>query len=409
VDLNRNYGAFWGGPGASTSPDADTYRGSRPWSEPESAAVHDFTAGLPVTGVQSLHNVAALVLRPPGFRALGLAPDEGRLKALGDAMAAATGYASRYGYELYEVTGATEDWNYVAQGAFGYTIELGGAFPGDPDFQGTYQTHVVDQYLGREGTSSAGKGVREALLLAAEEAMDTRDHAVVRGHAPPGTVLTLSKSFSTTTSPLCSDTLAADACGPTTPELSMPDGVRTRLTVGEDGTFAWHMGPSTRPFVRARGGHERWTLSCDRSTTVVKAVFADRGQVVDVDPCDPNSLPRAGAAGTAPVVKRVSANLQGITRRALRRGGRVLVTLRCPVTACRADVRITGGTVTVAKRDAIALAKDRRVTVAVPVTSLAPTLLKLRYVPRLLHAQITFRTATGNATTVKPSSVIASR
>src|SRR3954470_13239253 len=83
VDLNRNYGAFWGGSGSSTTYTDDDYRGPAPWSEPETQAIHELSQGLPITGVDSLHNVAALVLRPPGFRGLGLAPDETKLKALG--------------------------------------------------------------------------------------------------------------------------------------------------------------------------------------------------------------------------------------------------------------------------------------------------------------------------------------
>src|SRR5262249_18828970 len=35
VDINRNYGYMWGGPGASTSVTDVTYRGAGPFSEPE--------------------------------------------------------------------------------------------------------------------------------------------------------------------------------------------------------------------------------------------------------------------------------------------------------------------------------------------------------------------------------------
>jgi hypothetical protein len=401
VDLNRNYGAFWGGQGASTSGDADTYRGAGPWSEPETAAVHELTQRLQVTGVQSLHNVAALILRPPGFRALGPGPDEARLKELGDAMAAATGYDSRYGHELYEVTGATEDWNYVAQGAFGYTIELGGAYRGDPDFQGTFQTHVVDQYLGRAGTSAAGKGVREALLLAAEEARDARDHIVLRGQAPTGTTLRLRKRFDTVTSPLCSDTLTVDACGPTMPALSVPDLLDTTLTVGESPSFVWHAGPSTRPFVRETGARETWTLTCERgrAAPVTKAVFADRGQTIGVHACDRSSLPRPVQADQAPAVSRVSA--LAVTNRltAVRRTRALRLALRCPV-AGRAQITVTRGSSVIAERSAVALTAGRRTTVTVPLTPSGRRLLAGAAAPRRVTATITFRTATGNATTV---------
>jgi len=42
VDPNRNWGFRWGGEGASTSPCSETYRGPRPFSEPETAAIRDF-------------------------------------------------------------------------------------------------------------------------------------------------------------------------------------------------------------------------------------------------------------------------------------------------------------------------------------------------------------------------------
>src|SRR3954447_26351478 len=41
VDPNRNYGQFWGGPGAGTDPNSQTYRGTDQWSEPETQAVHE--------------------------------------------------------------------------------------------------------------------------------------------------------------------------------------------------------------------------------------------------------------------------------------------------------------------------------------------------------------------------------
>ena len=66
VDPNRNYGEGWGGIGASSDPYDQTYRGDGPWSEPETQAVHEFSQTRQVTNLITLHNVAALVLRPPG-------------------------------------------------------------------------------------------------------------------------------------------------------------------------------------------------------------------------------------------------------------------------------------------------------------------------------------------------------
>ena len=282
VDLNRNYGAGWGGPGASLDYTADDYRGPGPWSEPETRAVHELSQGLPVTGVQTLHNYAGLVLRPPGARVLGVAPDEARLKRLGDAMARATGYVSEHGYDLYEVTGATEDWNYAAQGAFGYTIELGGT-----SFQDPYQAGVVDQYFGRPGTPAAGRGVREALLLAGEEAADPADHAIVAGTAPAGRVLRLHKDFTTATSPVCPNAITAGpgTCTLLLEPLQIDDHLDTTMTVPASGRFVWNVGPSTGPWDRRAGRTDAWTLTCETPDGQVldrRSVVVGRGETATV-------------------------------------------------------------------------------------------------------------------------------
>ena len=116
TDPNRNYGGFWGGPGASSDPAVDTFRGSAPFSEPEVQNVRQIVSSRQVTTLITNHTFSNLVLRPPGVAAEGKSPDEVVYKALGDAMAAANGYASQYGYELYDTTGTTEDWSYYAVG-----------------------------------------------------------------------------------------------------------------------------------------------------------------------------------------------------------------------------------------------------------------------------------------------------
>jgi hypothetical protein len=338
VDLNRNFGAFWGGEGAGVLPSDDTYRGTGPWSEPEAQAVHVFSQRSPITGVVSLHSVAALVLRPPGSSAFGRAPDEARLKALGDAMGAAAGYPSRYGYELYEVTGALEDWNYLEQGAFGYTIELGPV--GSDTFAGPYASAVVDQYLGSAAAGTAGRGVREALLLAASEAMDPRDHAVLAGRAPPGAVLHLHKDFTTLTSAVCED----DDCLTHGPAQALPDQLDLTLTVPASGRFEWAVGPSTRPYVGARGGHEAWTLSCSVSGGAVasRAVVAGRGQLAAVDACSPGDRAVVVANPAASGRMRVDVGVRRAPRAAVSGRGAV-VDVRCAVgCSVRATARVHG-------------------------------------------------------------------
>ena len=124
-----------------------------------------------MTSLLTVHNVAALVLRPPGTSGAGLAPDEARLKAIGDQMGAAAGYTSQYGYQLYDTSGTTEDDSYAATGGFGYTIEIG---PPDGNFHMPYETGVVAEWTGANAHSQNRGGLREALLIAAGEAAEHR-------------------------------------------------------------------------------------------------------------------------------------------------------------------------------------------------------------------------------------------
>ena len=156
MDLNRNYGAYWGGSGSSNDATTQGYRGPSPYSEPESEAVHRFTSGLQVVTFITNHTFTAdgKFLRQPGFDdVIALAPDEAPMKALGDQMAAATGWTSELGYAtLGDITGATEDWNYFAQGTFGYTPEARGT-----NFHANYADSVIGEYDGSQAPSGGGR------------------------------------------------------------------------------------------------------------------------------------------------------------------------------------------------------------------------------------------------------------
>ncbi len=86
-----------GRPGRRHRPDhAELPRHRARSPSPRPRAVWEFSRERQVTTLITLHNVAALVLRPPGLQDAGKAPDEVALKALGDAMADAAGYQSQY-------------------------------------------------------------------------------------------------------------------------------------------------------------------------------------------------------------------------------------------------------------------------------------------------------------------------
>ena len=155
VDPNRNYGYGWGGPGSSSDVTSQSYHGPGPRSETEVQAVWNFVRSNHVTTLLTMHNVAALVLRPPGTSVAGFAPDEARLKAIGDAMGGAAGYTSQFGYELYDTSGTTEDDSYAATGGFGFTVEMG---PPDGNFHMPYETGVVAEWTGQTRTRATAAG-----------------------------------------------------------------------------------------------------------------------------------------------------------------------------------------------------------------------------------------------------------
>ena len=66
VDLNRNYGGFWGGSGASIDRLDDAFRGTGPFSEPETQNNRELQATRPITNLITNHTYSNLVLRPPG-------------------------------------------------------------------------------------------------------------------------------------------------------------------------------------------------------------------------------------------------------------------------------------------------------------------------------------------------------
>ncbi|HEX5511782.1 MAG TPA: M14 family metallopeptidase, partial [Actinomycetales bacterium] len=228
VDLNRNYGGFWGGAGASAVPLDPTYRGAGPFSEPETQNIRELISGDQVTTLITNHTFSNLVLRPPGIASQGETPDEELYSSLGAAMAAQNGYTNQHSWQLYDTTGSTEDWSYYATGGLGFTFEIGDEF--HPPFPA-----VVDQYLG--AGQYAGKGNREAYLIALQSTADAARHSVVDvAKAPSGATLRLAKEFAT----------------PTSNGASFKDRLESSVTVPKKGALAWHVNPSTRPLVMER-------------------------------------------------------------------------------------------------------------------------------------------------------------
>ncbi|WP_380164419.1 M14 family metallopeptidase [Jannaschia sp. R86511] len=242
TDLNRNYGGFWGGPGASASWSSDTYRGDGPFSEPETRNVKNLVGSRSVTTLVTNHTFSNLWLRPPGVQATGEPLDEPLYKALGDAAASHNNYASIPSYELYDTTGGTEDWTFWTAGGLGFTPEIG-----DENFHPAFERAVVAEYAGLEPAAGAGLGGnREAYLEVQRATADPTYHSVITGTAPSGWELEVSKEFMTATSPVI---------GQGNEVQYFEDSVSSTYD-SDGGRFSFAVNPSTRPVVAGRDGRD---------------------------------------------------------------------------------------------------------------------------------------------------------
>lgn len=135
VDLNRNWSEGWGGPGADTSPSSDLYRGTAPFSEPETRALRDFFIAHPNVRVQlDVHNYGQLILWPYGYTP-ALSPDHILFQGIGSAMKSLIFGVHGLTYNigplyttLYPASGVSVDWTYAQRGILSYTYEARGGF-----------------------------------------------------------------------------------------------------------------------------------------------------------------------------------------------------------------------------------------------------------------------------------------
>jgi hypothetical protein len=307
VDLNRNYGEQWGGPGTEHERDGTwpenpnvasfgiTYHGPGGFSEPEVQAVREFTRDRNLTMLVGNHTFTGLILRPPATATYGLAEDEIALKELGDKMAIATNYISQFGYQLYDTTGSLDDYVYGGLSAFAYTPEIGKA-----NFHPNYVTQFAPEYSGTEiedpdtgeGTGQFRGGLRIAYLEAAEAAASLTSHSILRGVAPAGRTLKLTRTVVTNPSALPDDNGVND--GPDTP---VSESRTISLTVPANGRFEWHIPPSRQPNKTTGTAAGPWTLTCEDGGAVkeTRPLAIERGQALAVNlSCGQAAAPAAG-------------------------------------------------------------------------------------------------------------------
>ena len=135
VDLNRNYSFQWGLDDQGSSGDgcSETYRGSSPFSEPESQAVRDFVESHDFPIALNYHSYSDLLIYPFGYSYENDVPAEdlNTFIEYGQEMVKYNGYALGTGPELlYPVNGEACDWMYGEHQIFAYTPEIGGQSDG---------------------------------------------------------------------------------------------------------------------------------------------------------------------------------------------------------------------------------------------------------------------------------------
>jgi hypothetical protein len=115
VDLNRNFGYEWGYDDIGSSPLTSSllYRGTGPFSEPETQVIRDFCATRQFVVGFSYHSYGELLLFPWAYDYL-YTPDHDLFVALGDSLTSTNGYFAGNPAmgAIYTVNGDSDDWAY---------------------------------------------------------------------------------------------------------------------------------------------------------------------------------------------------------------------------------------------------------------------------------------------------------
>ncbi|MDZ7360073.1 MAG: M14 family zinc carboxypeptidase [candidate division KSB1 bacterium] len=138
VDLNRNYGYQWGynNSGSSPTPSSETYRGTAPFSEPETQAMRNFALSRQFRLANNYHSYGNYLIFPWGYIANFYTPDHSVFLAWGQDMTQFNNYVEGTANQTvgYTVNGEANDWLYGEQTlkgkVFGFTTEVGSGSDG---------------------------------------------------------------------------------------------------------------------------------------------------------------------------------------------------------------------------------------------------------------------------------------
>ena len=136
IDLNRNWGFQWGFNDEGSSPDScgNTYRGSQPFSEPETQAVRDFVLAHDFQTIFNYHSYGNLLIKPFGYdESVELpTPDNEIYSQMGSDLVEENDYLYGTGTETvgYTVNGDAVDYMYGELGIINFTPEVGAGSDG---------------------------------------------------------------------------------------------------------------------------------------------------------------------------------------------------------------------------------------------------------------------------------------
>lgn len=135
VDLNRNYSYGWGTTGTSATQSNDTYRGTAPFSEPETQAMRWLVQNHNFTSAFNAHTYAESILFPIGTTTAEFAEHHDYFQDYTNHMVQFNGYSAIKSSGLYPASGDSDDYMYkvdIGVGEkdtiFAHTPEIGTDF-----------------------------------------------------------------------------------------------------------------------------------------------------------------------------------------------------------------------------------------------------------------------------------------
>ena len=146
VDLNRNYGYLWGydDQGSSGNPQSETYRGSAPFSEPETQMMRDFCNAHEFQVAYNYHTFSNLLIHSWGYQPINT-EDETTFANISHLAGADNFYLYGNSSVLYTVNGSSDDWMYGEQTSkpkiLAFTPEVG-----SPDYGFWPPSWLIERY-----------------------------------------------------------------------------------------------------------------------------------------------------------------------------------------------------------------------------------------------------------------------